>query len=142
MAKDTTAYVWRERKRTVFGLPWTFTVYKLTDEKLIIESGFLSKTEEEIRLYRIIDVTLRCTFGQRLLGLGTIICHSSDESMKSFEIKSIKKPRETKQLLSDLVEEQRIKNRVYNREALAVDNEENEECDCHDDDNDIEDIEE
>ena len=34
--------------------------------------------------------------------------------------------------LSDLVEEQRMKNRVYNREALAVENED--DCDCHDED--------
>lgn len=134
--------LWKDRKRTFLGLPLSFTRYELDEKCLYIKTGAFTVVEDEIRLYRIIDVTLRCTFGQRLLGLGTIICHSSDESMKSFEIKSIKKPRETKQLLSDLVEEQRIKNRVYNREALAVDNEENEECDCHDDDNDIEDIEE
>ena len=32
-------YRWKDRKRTIFGLPWSFTVYKLTDEKLLIETG-------------------------------------------------------------------------------------------------------
>ena len=35
-------YIWKDRKRTIFGLPLSFTVYKLTEEKLIIETGFLS----------------------------------------------------------------------------------------------------
>ena len=39
-------YLWRERRRTIFGLPLSFTVYKLTEEKLLIESGFLKKKEE------------------------------------------------------------------------------------------------
>jgi len=35
MAKNTTEYIWRDRKRILFGLPWSFTVYKLTGEKLL-----------------------------------------------------------------------------------------------------------
>ena len=37
----------RERKRWGFlGLPFTFTVYKVREDMLTIESGFLSKKEE------------------------------------------------------------------------------------------------
>lgn len=43
---SNTEYVWRDRKRTVFGLPLSFTVYSLTEEKLFIETGFLSKDDE------------------------------------------------------------------------------------------------
>ena len=132
--------LWKDRKRTFLGLPLSFTKYELDEKCLYIKTGAFTVVEDEIRLYRIIDVTLRRTFGQRLLGLGTIICDSSDESMKSFEIKSIKKPRETKKLLSDLVEEQRLKNRVYNREALAVEDEDG--CDCGHGDDFEDDIEE
>ena len=28
--------VWKDRKRTLFGLPWSFTRYYLTEDKLII----------------------------------------------------------------------------------------------------------
>ena len=52
-------FVWKDRKRIFFGLPWTFTKYALTEEKLYIETGVLSKREEEVRLYRIMDVTLK-----------------------------------------------------------------------------------
>ena len=42
--------LWKDRKRIVFGLPWTFTRYTLTEEKLLIETGLLNKREEEVRL--------------------------------------------------------------------------------------------
>ena len=83
-------YVWTDRKRTIFGLPLSFTVYKLTEEKLIVETGFLSKKEEEIRLYRILDITLNRPLGQRLFGVGTIHCCSGDKSSPEFDIQKIK----------------------------------------------------
>lgn len=64
--------VWKDRKRIFFGLPWTFTKYALTEEKLYIETGVLSKREEEVRLYRIMDVTLKRSLWERICGLGTI----------------------------------------------------------------------
>ena len=30
-------FVWKDRKRTIFGLPLSFTVYKLTNDKLLID---------------------------------------------------------------------------------------------------------
>ena len=70
--KNMAKTVWKDRKRTLFGLPWSFTRYYLTEDKLIIETGFLSRREEEIRLYRILDITLQRPFAQRLFGLGTV----------------------------------------------------------------------
>ena len=34
MAKLPSNTIWSDRKRTVFGLPWSFTKYILTDDKL------------------------------------------------------------------------------------------------------------
>ena len=56
---DRPGAVWQDRKRIIFGLPWTFTKYVLTKEKLLIQTGILNTKEEEVRLYRIMDVTLR-----------------------------------------------------------------------------------
>jgi len=70
--KDTVNYTWQDRKRIIFGLPWSFTKYYLTEDKLLIRKGFLNTQEEEVRLYRIMDVTLKRSFGERLFGLGTI----------------------------------------------------------------------
>lgn len=121
--------LWQDRKRPFLGLPLSFTKYVLTEKSLLIKTGVLTTNEDEVRLYRIIDITLRRTLGQRILGTGTILCHSSDETMKTFEIKHIKKPRQTKELLSELIEQQRHANRVFNRESIAVDDNNCDDCD-------------
>ena len=56
--RDKQNYVWTDRKRIIFGLPWTFTKYKLDENCLFIKRGVFSISEEEIRLYRILDITM------------------------------------------------------------------------------------
>ena len=118
MKEKNTELVWKDRKRTFLGLPWSFTVYKLTEEKLMIETGFFSKKEEEIRLYRIMDLTLNRTLGQRIFGLGTIHCCTADKSTPEFDILKIKNSKEVKELLSDLIEKQRDEKRISAREFM------------------------
>ena len=96
-------YVWKDRKRILFGLPWTFTKYFLTEEKLLIETGVLSRKEEEIRLYRIMDITMKRSLGERIFNLGTIHCCSADKSTPEFNIRRIKNPAKVKNMLSDMV---------------------------------------
>ena len=119
-------FIWKDRKRTIFGLPLSFTSYMVTEEKLIIKSGFLSTNEEEIRLYRIMDMTLKRSLGQRIFGLGTIHVVSADKSTPEFDIKRIKKSRDVKEMLSDMVEKERARKRVSGREFMtSEDDEEN-----------------
>jgi uncharacterized membrane protein YdbT with pleckstrin-like domain len=123
MKNTVSEILWQDRKRTIFGLPWSFTRYFITDEKVLLDIGFLSRTEEEIRLYRITDVTLKRSFGERIFGLGTIHCCSGDKSTPEFDIKHIKNSRETKEMLSDLVEKARNERRVTVREFVDADTE-------------------
>jgi uncharacterized membrane protein YdbT with pleckstrin-like domain len=116
-----TQYKWFDRKRTIFGLPLSFTKYAVTEEKFIVKSGFFNTKEEEVRLYRIMDVTLRRSLMERLFKLGTIHVMSSDKSTPHFDIKHVKKSAEVKELLSSLVEASRKKNRVAAREFMAGD---------------------
>ncbi|MBO4419181.1 MAG: PH domain-containing protein [Oscillospiraceae bacterium] len=111
--------VWSDRKRTLFGLPWSFTRYILTDEKLLIVKGLIKQTEEEIRLYRILDMSLTRGLLERIDGVGTIHCCSSDKTASEFDIRRIKEPRKIKEMLSDLVEKQRISRGVSIREEMA-----------------------
>lgn len=127
-------YVWKDRKHTFLGLPLSFTRYRLTKTKLIIDTGFLNREEDDILLYRISDITLRRTLGERLFGLGTLHCCSADKSSPEFDIKRIKKPREVKEMLSDLVEEQRSTHNVSIREVVdgeADHNDSDGDCSCH-----------
>ncbi len=116
---DRPGVVWQDRKRIIFGLPWTFTKYVLTKEKLLIQTGILSTKEEEVRLYRIMDVTLRRSLAQRLFGLGTIHCCSADKSSPEFDIKWIPDSAAVKEKLSDLVEAERMAKRVSGREFMT-----------------------
>ena len=116
---DRPGVVWQDRKRIIFGLPWTFTKYVLTKEKLLIQTGILSTKEEEVRLYRIMDVTLRRSLVQRLFGLGTIHCCSADKSTPEFDIKWIPNSAAVKEKLSDLVEAERMAKRVSGREFMT-----------------------
>lgn len=124
MAKTTVSYKWSDRKRIIFGLPWTFTKYAATDEKLLIRTGVLNVKEEEVRLYRILDLTLKRTLFQRLWGLGTIHVCSADKSTPQFEILNIKNPEIVKNMLSDMVEEERRKKRVSGREFMSSEEDE------------------
>lgn len=123
--------LWTDRKRTLFGLPLSFTKYELDGERLFVTTGFLSKKEDEVRLYRIMDLSLTRSFGQRIFGLGTIHCASADKSLGNFEIKSIKNSRDVKELLSKCVEEERDKKRVTNREFMS-EHDETDSDDCDD----------
>ena len=119
--------LWKDKKRTLLGLPLSLTGYELTEDRLFIRTGLLTRMEDEVRLYRIVDVTLVRTLRQRILGLGTIHCCSTDATQKEFDIKNVRNSRAVKDLLSELVEEERVNKHVYQRESLEVDS------DAHDD---------
>ena len=89
--------VWSDRKRNWLGLPWTFTVYGLTEDRLFIKTGVLNIHEDEVRLYRILDLSLRKTLWQRMVGLGTIHVDSSDKTMKAFDISNIRNCEDVKE---------------------------------------------
>lgn len=119
MANDLKEYVWQDRKRTLFfGLPISFTKYSVSNEVLYINRGFFNSVEDEVRLYRIMDISLKRSLIQKMFGLGTIHCCSGDKTMKDFDIVNIKKSREVKALLSDLIETQRESKRVISRESF------------------------
>ena len=111
--------IWKDRKRAIFGLPWTFTRYSLTTEKLFIETGLFTRNEEEIRLYRVLDMSLHCSFRERILGLGTIHLFTADHTSPEIDLKHIKKAREVKELISDMVEHNRSEKKITAREYLS-----------------------
>ena len=53
---------------------------RLLDDHLILETGFLSRTRRTVDTAKIQDVTVRQTFGQRLLGVGDLMMESAGES--------------------------------------------------------------
>ena len=88
---DAIEYIWKDRKR-ILGMPLSFTKYSLSEDRIFLETGLLNMNLEEILLYRVRDISLRISLGQRIFGVGTILLQSSDKSMPVLEIKNIKNP--------------------------------------------------
>lgn len=114
-------YIWKDRKRNWLGLPWTFTKYALTEDRLFVSTGLLKTVENEVRLYRILDLSLTRNLMQRIVGTGTIIVSSADKTLGEFELKNIKNPAEVKETLSEIVEKNRDQKRVTSREFMGED---------------------
>ena len=106
MAKENFHYLWNDRKRTFLGLPWSFTVYYLTEEKLICQRGFLNIIEDEIDLYKITDKRLLLPLGQRIFSCGTVHICSRDVTLPEFDL-VVKNPRQLMELLDQYVNQAR-----------------------------------
>ncbi|MBP1572670.1 MAG: PH domain-containing protein [Oscillospiraceae bacterium] len=121
MKKEDFDYLWTDKKRTIFGLPISFTRYFLTKEKLITRKGFLSISEDECELYRVTDKRLKLPFMQRLFGCGTVYVHvKNDADSPIKEIKSIKLPRKFMKLLEENVNIQRDKYSIRGRDMVGA----------------------
>lgn len=54
--------------------------YKLTEQRLIITSGVLSRTNEQVELFRVKDITFEEPFFLRLFSLGRLLILSTDRT--------------------------------------------------------------
>ena len=113
--------LWNDRKRH-FGLPLSFTRYRLSEDRIFCVKGFLNIHEEEVLLYRVRDLELRMSLGQRIFGVGSVIVHSSDKTMPTLELKNIKIPREVKELVFRQVEDCKEQRRMRTMEFVGGDN--------------------
>jgi uncharacterized membrane protein YdbT with pleckstrin-like domain len=113
--------LWSDKKR-IFGLPISFTHYKLEDGRLHIKKGLFSTHYDELMLYRVFDIKMVETFGQKLFGVGTIILYTNDASSpeKILKIENIKKPLNIKVLISDEVEKARDQKGIHAAEFIGV----------------------
>ena len=111
-------YLWKDRKR-YFGLPWSFTRYMLSEDRLFISVGFLNIKDDEILLYRVRDIDTNRTLWQRLFGVGTVTVMSSDKTMPTLVLKNVKDPVFVKELIHKQVEEMKIKRRVRFGEIMT-----------------------
>ncbi len=118
--KEPFTYIWRDRKRTIFGLPWTLTTYFLTDTKFITRTGLFSLSEDELDLYKVTDKKLVLPFCQRLVGCGTIIIYVRDTDTPQKEVRCVKKPREVLKKLDQQIEAQRDRYNTRGRDLYAI----------------------
>lgn len=114
-ASNHTDTIWKDRKHFMW-FPFSFTKYEVKDERLFIQRGLLSTSFDETLLYRITDIKLTRSLGQKIFGTGTIeLCTRVDHD-KHIQLVNIKKPMEVKKLLSDVVEDARDRKNVVGKE--------------------------
>jgi uncharacterized membrane protein YdbT with pleckstrin-like domain len=88
--------------------------YEITDERLIIRRGIVSKSIDEIELYRIKDCRIDFSLINQLAGIGRITIASSDETTRSGDlvIAGIERAQERRETLRRLVDGARQKRSV------------------------------
>ncbi|TYB74477.1 PH domain-containing protein [Bizionia gelidisalsuginis] len=101
----------------IFIAIWRFLVVKtweieITEQRLIVEKGVLSKSTEELELYRVKDIRLDQPFFLRLVGLSNITLVTSDRSHSVVRIPAISEGKNLREKLRIAVEERRDKKRV------------------------------
>lgn len=117
--KEQFEYLWCDKKRTLFGLPLSFTKYFLTENKFITRKGFLSIEEDELDLYKVTDKKLVLPLGQRMFKCGTIVIHVKDVDTPIKEIKSVKTPRKVLDMLDKQIDINRDKYRIRGRDMIG-----------------------
>ena len=82
--------------------------------------GFFTVTQDEVLLYRILDISIRRTLWQRIFGVGTIILTTADQSTPTLEILNIKDSERVRRALSNIVEKERDEKRVLGKEMFGA----------------------
>ncbi len=80
-----------ERKRSVlFGLPLSFTIYRLGLENLCICRGLLNPAEDALPLEKAAGVTLRRSPLEKLFHLGSLYIATTDPAHPEWRIRHIR----------------------------------------------------
>ncbi|MBR1383145.1 MAG: PH domain-containing protein [Ruminococcus sp.] len=119
MGKNDIECIWTDKKRTIFGLPISFTRYFLTESKLITRKGFLTVEEDELDLYKVTDKKLVLKLGQRIFKCGTIVLNVRDVDTPIKEIKAVKKPREVLAMIDKQIDINRDKYNIRGRDMIG-----------------------
>lgn len=115
VTNDEDEILWKDRTHHMW-FPLSFTKYSISDNRLYVQKGFLKTDYDETLLYRILDIKLSRNLGQKIFGTGDITLFAKADSEGVIVLHNIKKPIETKKLLSKLVEDVRNNKNVVGKE--------------------------
>ena len=73
---------------------------------------------EEIILYRIRDISLRRSLGQRIFGVGTVHICSSDHTCPELDVKNVRHSEKVKEMIHEQVEQMKLERRVRVNELI------------------------
>jgi hypothetical protein len=107
--------------RPGWPLSWVnriLTRYKLTNERLIIEHGFVRRRVEQIDLFRVHDVDYRQGIMERMFGMGDIGIETTDATATDVKLVDVRDPNRVKDLVWQAARLERQRRRVLLREDV------------------------
>ena len=107
--------VWQDRKHWLW-FPFSFTKYTIKNDRLYVDAGLFKTVSDETLLYRVTDLRLERTLGQKLCGTGTIVLKTRVDSHPVIELRNIKNSAQVKDYLSEMVESIRTRRNVVGKE--------------------------
>lgn len=66
------------------------THYRLTSQRVIVETGLFGKRVDQLDLYRIVDFVVERSFGQRVMGTGDLTIDAMDKTTPITRIAGIR----------------------------------------------------
>lgn len=75
------------------------TLYTITNQRVMIETGLISKALSEIDLRYVDDSQFSQSILHRLLGIGNVTIFSSDQTTPSYTLTAIRDPRNVRELI-------------------------------------------
>ncbi len=73
------------------------TRYRLTTQRLFVQTGLIAKNLEEVELFRVKDVALSQGVFDRMLGTGTVVVLSTDDTAPRLELAGVLDPMAVKE---------------------------------------------
>ena len=111
--EDPDAPMFIERKRSLlFALPISLTKYTVTPSVVTTDRGLFNITEDDCYIYKINDVKMTRSFLERLTGLGTVCCYTSDNTSPTLKLEHVQHARELKAYILKQSEAARIRRRT------------------------------
>ncbi len=111
--------IWKGRPSILWSPRMALTNrYKLTNQRLIVEVGFIGRRTEEIDLFRVNDVGVKQHPLERITHIGDIYLASADSSSPDRFLHNISQPDRVKDLLREASRQERHRRRVLVREDV------------------------
>lgn len=111
--------LWTGRPRMPLSFIAAITTrYKLTNERLIITNGFISRQTEQLELYRVNDVDTHQGFLERVFGVGDVRLATTDHSDPDPQLKDIASPARVMDLIRTASRAERQRRRVLLRDEV------------------------
>ena len=93
------AILWRAVHVVIALMRIRSTLYTVTNQRVIVESGIAEKTVEDIDLRYVDETHFRQRLVERMLGIGNVTIVSSDKVAPQFVLRGIPDPRGLRELI-------------------------------------------